>query len=116
MYSFKEVEAAALAQWLASEEDIRVIDVRSPAETARGVVPGSELMPLHLLPLNAEALARCERIVFYCQSGARSAQACMFLAQQGCGAELYNLRGGIMGWVQAGQGVVAPAGEASAIG
>ncbi len=108
MYSFKEVEAAALAQWLAADEGIRVIDVRSPAETARGVVPGSEQMPLHLLPLNADALTQCERIVFYCQSGARSAQACMFLAQQGCNAEVYNLRGGIMGWVQAGQGIVAP--------
>jgi rhodanese-related sulfurtransferase len=36
-----------------------------------------------------------------CRSGARSAQACQFLQQQGY-SNVYNLRGGMMRWVQSG--------------
>jgi rhodanese-related sulfurtransferase len=36
-----------------------------------------------------------------CRSGARSAQACMFLQQQGF-SNVFNLRGGMIAWVQGG--------------
>ena len=39
--------------------------------------------------------------MIYCRTGSRSAQACMFLNQQGI-SNVLNLRGGIMNWAQEG--------------
>ena len=97
----KELDADELASWLARGERVRLIDVRTPAEVARGVIPEAENLPLHLLPLQVDELSADPKVVFYCRSGARSAQACMFMNTRGRD-EVYNLRGGIMSWAQEG--------------
>ena len=98
----KEVEVPELAKWLDEQsETLRVIDVRQMPEIAAGTVPGAEAVPLHTLPLKMNDLRRNEKLVLVCRSGARSAQACMFLAQQGFD-NVYNLRGGMMAWAQTG--------------
>lgn len=66
-----------------------------------GTVPGAEALPLHILPEQMHKLSPAEKLVVVCRSGARSAQACMFLQQQGF-SSVYNLRGGMMGWTQSG--------------
>lgn len=111
MYGFHEVDAATLKQWLESGERLRLVDVRTPAEMSRGVIVGAELMPLHLVPVRASEFSSADKVVFYCQSGARSAQACAFMAQRGL-EDVYNLRGGIMAWVAAGVQLAAPPREA----
>ena len=58
--------------------------VRTSLEVAQGVIPGTRLIPLHLLPLQAEELCDGRPLVFYCRSGNRSAQACSYLAERGC--------------------------------
>jgi rhodanese-related sulfurtransferase len=108
MFGFREIDADTLAQWLEQGESVRLVDVRTPGETARGIIEGAELLPLHLLPLHISEFNNTEHLVFYCQSGARSAQACMFLAQQGAGGAV-NLNGGIMAWLRSGRAIVAPA-------
>jgi rhodanese-related sulfurtransferase len=70
-------------------------------EIAAGTVSGAEAVPLHTLPVRVNEFSRDEKLVFICRSGARSAQACMFLLQQGF-ENVYNLRGGMIGWVQSG--------------
>lgn len=103
MFGFNEVDVATLEQWRASGEAFRLIDVRTPAEIARGGIEGAEALPLHLIPLKVgELTGGHDKIIFYCQSGARSAQACAFLAQHGM-SEVYNLRGGIMAWAGSGR-------------
>jgi rhodanese-related sulfurtransferase len=97
----REIEAQDLASLLSSGEEVELIDVRTPSEAARGVIPNAENLPLHLLPQEAERVARAPKVVFYCRSGARSAQACMFLGMQGH-RDVYNLRGGIISWVRSG--------------
>lgn len=98
----KEVDAPELARWLKEKgEPFRVIDVRQPNEIAQGTVPRAEAVPLHTLPLKLNELDPQETLVFVCRSGARSAQACMFLQQQGF-HNVYNLRGGMLGWMQNG--------------
>jgi len=42
-----------------------------------------------------------------CRSGARSAQACMFLQQQGYD-NVFNLRGGMMAWANNGLEIGLP--------
>lgn len=100
--SIKEIEAHELAQWVNdTEHKLRVIDVRQMHEIAMGTVPKAEAVPLHTLPARIHELSPAEKLVFICRSGARSAQACMFLQQNGY-SNVYNLRGGMMGWTQYG--------------
>lgn len=115
MMGFNEVEAATLVQWKEQGETFRLLDVRTPAEQSRGVIEGAELMPLHLIPLKASEFNPQDRVVFYCQSGARSAQACAFMAQQGL-SDVYNLRGGIMAWMGSGAKIVEPAADSLVAG
>ena len=101
-HSVKEIDAHELSKWVSTPDHaIRVIDVRQMEEIAMGTVPKAEPLPLHTLPARVHELPKEEKLVMVCRSGARSAQACMFLQQQGF-SNVYNLRGGMMGWVGSG--------------
>jgi len=78
-----------------------VSEVRTDAEMARGRIPQGVSLPLHLLPLRLNEMDKNAATVFYCQMGGRSGQAAAFAAASGF-AEVYNLQGGIIAWVQAG--------------
>jgi rhodanese-related sulfurtransferase len=100
--NINEIDANQLAQWVEdASHKLRVIDVRQMDEIAHGTVPKAEALPLHILPARYNELDKTEKLIMICRSGARSAQACMFLQQQGF-TNVYNLRGGMMGWVQSG--------------
>ncbi|MDD5057088.1 MAG: rhodanese-like domain-containing protein [Sideroxydans sp.] len=100
--SIKEVDASEFARWVnEADHEMRVIDVRQMEEIVAGTVPRAEALPLHTLPVKVHDLSKEEKLVMVCRSGARSAQACMFLQQQGF-SNVYNLRGGMMGWMQSG--------------
>lgn len=101
-----EIDAPELARWLADEKsEINVIDVREMGEIAHGTVPRAAAVPLGTLPARVHELDRDATHVLVCRSGARSAQACMFLLQHGF-RHVYNLRGGMIGWVQSGHPAV----------
>lgn len=101
------VDATSLLQQLRQDpQAFRLIDVRSPAEFSQGIIAGAQCVPLHLVPLHAaEWIGEGRPIVFYCRTGARSAQATLFLLQQAPEMQVLNLSGGIFGWVQAGGGL-----------
>jgi len=102
MFNIKEIDASELAQWVNdASHQLRVIDVRQMEEIAMGTVPKAEPLPLHTLPMRLHEFSPSEKLVMVCRSGARSAQACLFLQQQGY-ANVYNLRGGMMRWMQSG--------------
>ena len=103
--SIKEVDALGLQQMQAGGEVV-MIDVRTDVEFAQGSIRGAKHLPLHMLPLMADQLENAKPVVLICRSGARSAQACAFLAQKGF-ENVYNLRGGVMGWAQAGLALAA---------
>ncbi|MEW6445179.1 MAG: rhodanese-like domain-containing protein [Pseudomonadota bacterium] len=113
MFSMDQVDAQTLSTWL-QEEKFLLLDVRTPGETAYGIIPGAKLMPLHLLPLNVDKLKGQGKIVVYCQSGARSAQACAFLARQGI-ENTWNLSSGIMSWAGARLPIVAPGADSALV-
>lgn len=107
-WNIKEIEVAELNGLLqAGEQTLRVIDVRQPAEIAAGTVPQAEAMPMHTIPLRVSELKKDEKLVLVCRSGARSAQACAFLQQQGYD-QVFNLRGGMMGWAGSGLPITLP--------
>jgi rhodanese-related sulfurtransferase len=101
MSDFANIDAAQL-QDLQQNGNVVLIDVRTDQEVGRGVIPGARHISLQTLTARFGEIERGRPIVFYCQSGARSAQASYFLASQGWG-EVYNLAGGIVAW--AGKGL-----------
>ena len=102
--SFNNVDAAELMR-LQESGNIRLVDVRTDAEVARGVIPGAIHIPLHLIPVRMSEMDGSTPTVIYCQSGGRSGQACGFLAAKGW-SNLANLQGGIIGWVASGNALV----------
>ena len=106
-WNIKEIEAPELARRLEAGEDVRVIDVREMREIGAGTIPGAEAMPMASIPVRMNELERNRDLVFICRSGARSAQVCMFLQQQGFD-NVINLRHGIMGWAGSGQQISLP--------
>ncbi len=98
----KNIDTHELAQWLKNETPPILIDVRTPQEMAQASIPGGKPLPLNTLPLRLNEIPKDEQVVFYCRTGARSAQACMYLTQQGYD-NVYNLHGGIVTWARQGQ-------------
>ena len=74
-----EISAAELAEMLEKEESVRLIDVRTAAEVSQAALPGAEHMVMHTVPLKINEIERDKPVVFYCRTGARSAQVCYFL-------------------------------------
>lgn len=107
MSLINEIEVVELAKLKENGESVRVIDIRQPAELNSGIIPGAEALPMHTIPLRMNELNREEKLVMVCRSGARSAQACMFLQQQGYD-KVYNLRGGMMAWAGSGLEIGLP--------
>ena len=94
---WRDVDGPEAQRMLASGE-LRIVDVRSPQETAGGILPGAILIPVDELESRKGELTNDgKRTLLYCAGGGRSAAACDFLTSQGY-RELYNLAGGIGAW------------------
>jgi rhodanese-related sulfurtransferase len=102
---FNNITVAELQAKL-QQGSLRLVDVRTDAEVARGKIPQGEPLPLHLLPLRLNEMDKNAATVFYCQMGGRSAQAAVFAAANGF-TDVYNLQGGIIAWANAGLPLVA---------
>lgn len=76
----------------------RILDVRTPQETASGVIPGAILIPVQELEARAKELPKDGRTTLvYCAGGSRSAAACEMLANLGHD-DLVNLADGFQSW------------------
>ena len=102
MKKYEDIEAVALFSML-QDEKIYLIDVRNDDEVVRGVIPGAIYITLSSIPSVNLSVLENEIVVFYCHAGIRSAQAAAFVADQ-INATVYNLRGGILAWANAGFG------------
>jgi rhodanese-related sulfurtransferase len=98
---YQPLDPAGLQALLQGAAPPQLIDVRSAAETARGAIASALHIELSALPARASELDPDVPCVLYCLSGARSAQACAYLAQRGF-RRLYHLDGGIAAWAKAG--------------
>lgn len=102
---FRNITVSELHSRL-QQGSLRLVDVRTDAEVARGKIPQGEPLPLHLLPMRLNEMDKNAATVFYCQMGGRSAQAAAFAAANGF-SDVYNLQGGIIAWANAGLPLVA---------
>lgn len=85
-----------------------LIDVREPAEFSASHIPLAVSLPLSGLPEALAQLPDDRTLIFQCQSGMRSAQACALAAPR---AESFSLEGGIAAWQSAGLPVIGGAGS-----
>jgi rhodanese-related sulfurtransferase len=87
---------------LINRQDALVIDVRPGADFAKGHIVNARNIPLGELAKHGGFLEKQKErpIIFNCDSGARSNQACRQLRTKGF-TEVYNLQGGILAWENA---------------
>lgn len=95
----KEVTATELATWRERGEDFQLIDVREKYEYDI-VNLGGELLPLGEIESLASRIDRHRKVVIHCKTGGRSAEAIRRLEERFGYTNLYNLRAGIMGYIQ----------------
>jgi rhodanese-related sulfurtransferase len=96
----KSIGPATLKSWLDAGEAI-VVDVREPREYAVEHIEGSELVPLSSLHPGALPEHKGKKLVMLCRVGNRSMFACLKLGGA-VRSEIYNLDGGIKGWMKEG--------------
>jgi hydroxyacylglutathione hydrolase/adenylyltransferase/sulfurtransferase len=96
------VDPAAVAEWLAEDPRLQVVDVREPYEREAGHIAGSLHIELTQLPAQAERQIDRERpVVFYCRVGARSLMAAQAL--RAAGFQAHSMDGGLLRWAEEGQ-------------
>ena len=103
-----EIDVAAAAAQI-QDKQIKVLDVREPAEFATGVIQGAVLIPLGQVEKRIGELdgLKDRPMLVVCGSGGRSAQAIKVLSKYGF-TKLTNIKGGMSAWRKANLPVVAP--------
>ncbi len=93
--------ASELAQWLATDADVQIVDVRNPGETrVGGMVPGAVNLPLAQLLDHLDELDPGRPTVVYCAGGYRSSVAASALRAEGF-ETVADLIGGYGAWLAA---------------
>jgi phage shock protein E len=83
------------------QDNVVMLDVRTPEEYAQGHIPGVTLIPLDQLERRLSEVPKDKTLIVTCRSGNRSAQAAELLRQKGY-ADVHNMLGGFTAWEKAG--------------
>jgi len=93
------ISVSELKEMFDKNEDFQLIDVREEHEYENANINGI-LIPLGEIPSRFEEIAKDKKVIVQCRSGARSANAIVFLEQNHGYTNLANLEGGIMAWAR----------------
>jgi rhodanese-related sulfurtransferase len=96
-----DVEPARVAEWLAENPGVQLVDVREDHERQAGHIEGSRHIELGQLTAQAATLAPDRPVVFYCRVGARSLMAAQ--AFRVSGFDAYSMAGGLLRWAVEGR-------------
>ncbi len=96
-----ELEPSAVAERLAADPELQLVDVREPYEHEAGHIPGTRHLELTVLSSQAQTLDQGRPVVFYCRVGSRSLMAAQ--AFRASGFEAYSMAGGLLRWAQEGR-------------
>lgn len=94
--------SAAEGKQMLDDGDVILVDVREPSEYAEGHISGAILLPVGQIESKAEGVLtnKKAKIIVYCRSGRRSADAAKQLVDMGY-SNIYDM-GGIQSWINAG--------------
>ncbi len=96
----QKINTSELLEMMDKENDLVIIDVRTPAETAQGTIPGSIQIDWQDSEFNNNIadLDPEKPVVVYCASGLRSAQAAQVLHSANF-KRVYDYSEGYYGWL-----------------
>ncbi|WP_258105217.1 rhodanese-like domain-containing protein [Marinoscillum sp. MHG1-6] len=91
---------------LLQEEEVQLLDVRTPEEVAFGVIEGALVIDFYDPEFDSklEELNKDQPIAVYCAAGGRSAKTANKLKETGFNV-IYDLKGGMRGWIAEGRPV-----------
>ena len=104
--AYEDLSVEAFQKRLTEDDSVQLLDVRTPQEFAEGHIPGAiniDWKADGFLEAAKAALDPARSILVYCRSGRRSAEAAA--AMDGIGFKVYNMKGGIIAWKDAGMPV-----------
>lgn len=106
---------ATKAQELVNDAAVQVLDVRTPEEVAKGVIPRAQVYDYNAgqVAAAAKVLDKSKPVLVYCLAGGRSAEAAQELKRAGF-TTVYDLRGGVRAWTGAGKELVSMGSGAAA--
>ena len=93
----KAVTNLTQEQFIEGYRKAQLIDVREPKEFDAGHILGASNIPSSQLRQRFNEIRPDKPVYLYCQSGARSARAAMFLKKKEYN-QLNQLQGGFRGW------------------
>lgn len=93
----REIEPAALHEWLRQAAPPHLLDVRELWEFEYARIGDSTHIPMGEIPQRHQELAPHEPLVVICHHGVRSRHVALYLEQLGH-TNIYNLCGGIHAW------------------
>jgi rhodanese-related sulfurtransferase len=96
-----DIDPARVAEWLAEDPSVQVIDVRERYEREAGHIDGTRHIELVKLTSEAASVERERPVVFYCRVGGRSQMAAQ--AFRASGYEAYSMDGGLRRWAEEGR-------------
>ncbi|MBS1652230.1 MAG: rhodanese-like domain-containing protein [Bacteroidetes bacterium] len=95
----KEITADELKYLIDKNVDFQLIDVREEYEHEESNING-DLIPMGEIMDNVDKVSKTKQVIFHCRSGKRSASVINALENQFGFNNLYNLRGGIVEFLQ----------------
>ena len=100
------IDANEAASLIAAKKVV-VLDVRTPQEFATGHLTGATNLDFHSKEFQAqlERLNKKQSYLVHCAVGGRSARACKLMSELNF-SSVYDLKGGIKAWEQAGKPLV----------
>jgi rhodanese-related sulfurtransferase len=103
---FESISPSQAYTLLQNDQNVSLLDVRTPEEFAQEHIEGATLIPVQVLNENISKLQNVKekKIIVYCHSGSRSAAASRILVKNGFVP--LNVTGGISQWKSEGLGVV----------
>ena len=99
--TWKDLTPQQVQQALQDVAELKILDVRSPAEHDQHHMTGATLIPMQEIPTRMQELDPSAAYLIYCEHGVRSHQVCDFLTANGFG-DLRALQGGLANWMESG--------------
>ena len=95
----KEITVKELKALQDAKADFQFIDVREQHEFDEANL-GAELIPMGEVLDNVDKISKTKQVVVHCRSGKRSASIIQALEAQHGFTNLYNLKGGILAYIE----------------
>lgn len=107
--NFQFVSTVQAQQTLSADQTIVPLDIRTPKEVAKGMIPGARHIDYHDKDFKDQlsALERDKTYLVYCHSGGRSNKSLSILSELGF-TSVIHLDNGMKGWKEKGFPVSLP--------